>query len=281
MSYHLAMRSLLVARRAMPANCFSDSVRYTLMGDIPAAQMSDAMSLTTHQHISSASLSERLAELMAVDINPVGQVFRLARSETAYQRSWDAYNRSGNVVAPVFFEHLQGDLSAATLAHPPQRGHDRSAQVKARRLHEGLLHGYKTSFDMRLKSNQARTSWAGQVAEMRVSVLARIMGVGQLVLELCEFFETFPHAKVQEACIRIGVHPRTLERRLRDLGITAVMLKRACMLASATSQILSTDRPMDDIARRHGYVDGAHLSKAVSMATGGISASMCRSFVAP
>src|SRR5450830_321049 len=154
MSYHLAMRSLLVARRAMPANCFSDSVRYTLMGDIPAAQMSDAMSLTTHQHISSASLSERLAELMAVDINPVGQVFRLARSETAYQRSWDAYNRSGNVVAPVFFEHLQGDLSAATLAHPPQRGHDRSAQVKARRLHEGLLHGYKTSFDMRLKATR-------------------------------------------------------------------------------------------------------------------------------
>jgi AraC-like DNA-binding protein len=281
MSYHLGMRSLLMARRAMPAHRFSDCVRHTLQGDIPTATMGAEMSLSSHHQSSLASHSERFAELMAVDINPVGQVFRLARSQTAHQRSWDAYNGSGNVVAPVFFEHLQGDISAAAAAQAPVSGHDKSAHIKARKLHEGLLNSYKTGFDRRLRSNQTPASWAGQLKEMRVSVLARILGAGGLILELCEFFETFPHAKVQEAGIRLGVHPRTLERRMRDLGITAVMLKRACMLASATSDLLSSDRPLDEIARRHGYADGAHLSKAVSLATGGISASMCRSFLAP
>lgn len=281
MSYHLGMRSLLMARRAMPSHRFSDSVQHTLRGDIPTAAMGEEMGLSAHQQLSHGSLSERFAELMAVDINPVGQVFRLARNKTAYQRSWDAYNRSGNVVAPVLFDDLQGDIGATAAGPSPLGGHNRSAQLRARKLHEGLLNSYKTSFDRRLQSNQATSSWVGQLKEMRVGVLARILGAGPLILELCEFFETFPHARVQEACIRIGVHPRTLERRMRELGITAVMLKRACMLASATSDLLSSERPLDEIARRHGYVDGAHLSKAVSVATGGISASMCRSFLAP
>jgi len=282
MSYHLAMRSLLIARRAVPAHRFSDCVHHTLVGDLPTEAMAREIRHTAHQSLSARALSERMAELMAVDLNPVGQVFRLARSEAVHQRIWDAYNRSGNVVAPVYFE----DLSDGPQAPAPGplsllSGLDRSAQVKAQDLHAHLLNSYKTSFEGRRRSNRAEAAWGGQLAEMRVSVLARILGAGPLVLELCEVFEAFPRAKVQEACARLGVHPRALERRMRELGITAMMLKRACMLTSATRHLLSTQQPLNEIARRHGYADGAHLSKAVSLATGGISASQCRSFVAP
>lgn len=279
MSYHLALRSLLTARRAICGDRFADCVRHSLMGDVSAAHLRNELHQSTHKELTVTSISDRLGELLAVDLNPVGHVLRLSRTERAYHGLWDAYNQRGNVVARVAYGSGRRSpaLHASSSCHVH---HGQGARRIEERMHERLLESYQSVTSARLLGNIRNSrSWSDHVADARVSAVARILGAGQLVVELCQFFEMFPHAKVQDACVRLGAHPRTVERRMRELGITAVMLKRVCMLTSATHDILWTQRDFDDIAKRHGYTDGAHLCKTVSMATGGITPSMCRSFV--
>lgn len=279
MSYHLALRSLLTARRAIGENRFADCVRHSLMGDVSAAHLRREFHQSAHQELTVTSITDRLGELLAVDLNPVGQVMRLSRTERAYHGVWDAYNQRGNVVARVAYG--TGGRSPASHAPTSDSFHRRRSACRTEeRMHEHLLESYQSVLSVRLTGNiRSSHRWLDHVADARVSAVARILGAGQLVVELCQYFEMFPHAKVQDACLRLGAHPRTVERRMREMGITAVMLKRACMLASATHDILWTQRDFDDIAKRCGYTDGAHLCKTVSMATGGITPSMCRSFV--
>lgn len=249
------------------------------MGDVSAAHLRSEMHQSAYRELTVTSISDRLGELLAVDLNPAGQVLRLSRTERAYHGLWDAYNQRGNVVARVAY----GSGRRSPASHAPSScrfHHDQSARRIEERMHERLLESYQRVTSVRLLGNVRNSrSWSDHVADARVSAVARILGAGQLVVELCQYFEMFPHAKVQDACLRLGAHPRTVERRMRELGITAVMLKRACMLTSATHDILWTQRDFDDIAKRSGYTDGAHLCKTVSMATGGITPSMCRSFV--
>lgn len=279
MSYHLALRSLLTARRAIGGNRFADCLRHSLQGEVAAVHLRSEFHQSAHQELTVTSISDRIGELLAVDLNPVGQVMRLSRTERAYHGIWDAYNQKGNVVARVAYG--AGRRAPALYAPSSWSFHqDRSARRVEERMHEHLLESYQSVLALRLMDNTRNSrSWSDHVADARVSAVARILGAGNLVVELCQFFENFPHAKVQDACLRLGAHPRTVERRMRELGITAVMLKRACMLTSATHDILWTQRDLDDIAKRCGYTDGAHLCKTVSMATGGITPSMCRSFV--
>lgn len=279
MSYHLALRSLLTARRAIGGDRFADCVRHSLMGDVSAAHLRSELHQSAHQELTVTSISDRLGELLAVDLNPVGQVLRLSRTERAYHGIWDAYNQRGNVVARVAY----GAVRRSPPLHAPSScsfHHGHSARRIEERMHERLLESYQSVTSARLMGNIRNSrGWSDHVADARVSTVARILGAGPLVVELCQYFEMFPHGKVQDACWRLGAHPRTVERRMRELGITAVMLKRVCMLTSATHDILWTQRDFDDIAKRCGYTDGSHLCKTVSMATGGITPLMCRSFV--
>lgn len=143
-------------------------------------------------------------------------------------------------------------------------------------VHEKLLDAYQTSLGRLLRINQNAGSWANAVEDNRVSNIARILGAGALVIELSEFFETDPLARVDDAYRALGVHPRTVERRMRELGLPTVMLKRACMLARATHDLLWSGKSFSDIARRRGYADAAHLSRVISTATGGMTPTMVR-----
>ncbi len=103
MSYHLALRSLLTARRAIGRNRFADCLRHSLQGEVAAVHLRSEFHQSAHQELTVTSISDRIGELLAVDLNPVGQVMRLSRTERAYHGIWDAYNQKGNVVARVAY----------------------------------------------------------------------------------------------------------------------------------------------------------------------------------
>lgn len=270
MSYHVALRSLQLSQRTKGTGTFADCIQHGLQGDHPASKLRQQIQSSSNHRLAVNSLSDRIGELLAVDLNPVGQAVRLANNDATYHRVWDFYNHTGNVVDKVPYSKVRQYDAGNQLS-----SHDgRMIEIV---MHEKILEGYQNVLGLLLRSNQNHHTRINKIRDSRVSVVARIFKAGNIVVELGEFFEAFPHAKVSDACLKLGIHPRALERQLQEFGITAVMLKRACMLASASHEILWGERSFAEIAKRHGYTDGAHLGHSVAMATGGMTPSIVRS----
>ncbi len=269
MSYHLAMRSLQISACQTGVGKFADCIEHSLVGDQPAPLLKQQMLRSDSRRVSLLSISERMGELLAVDLNPLGQVFRLANSEITIAKAWDAYNENGNVVSKVGFE---GRNAADALDFKDSKADARAILS----THEKLRSGLHWVLLNQIRKNHDESVRARKIEDLRVSALCRIYGVDQLILELSEYFEEYPKAKVSDACQRLSIHPRFLERRLLEFGLSAVKIKRACMLAYATREILWSNKNFNDIARSAGYSHGAHLSHAVHAATGGMSPSLIR-----
>lgn len=269
MSYHLAMRSLQLSCLTPGVGSFVDCIEHSLVGDHPALQLKQQMLSADAQRITLTSISERMGKLIAVDLNPFGLCIRLASSEVSVSKAWDAYNKNGNVVAPVGF-NVKNSIVGLNF-----QGSKSEARVISAN-HEKVRYSLQGVLENQIRKNQDKTIRTRKTEDARVSAICRIYGVDQLVLELSEFFEENPKAKISDACQRLSIHPRFLERRMHDVGISAIKIKRACMLSLATHQILWSNRSFHDIAVRCGYSHGAHLSHAVHMATGGMSPSLIR-----
>lgn len=269
MSYHLAMRSLQISACQMGVNRFVECIEHSLVGDQPASQLKQQMLKSDSWRVSLMSVSERMGELLAVDLNPFGQAIRLANDEATIAKAWDAYNENGNVVSTVGFE---GRNAADALDFKDSKADARVILS----THEKLRSGLHWVLLNQILRNQDDTVRMRKIEDAKVSVVCRIYGVEQLVLELSEYFEEYPRAKVSQACQRLSIHPRFLERRMLEFGLSAVKIKRACMLSRATHEILWSNRNFNDIALSCGYSHGAHLSHAVHAATGGMSPSVIR-----
>ena len=274
MSYHLAMRSLQLSCSQRGVGTFVDSIEHALVGDHPAMQLQQRMLGVDAQRVSLTSISDRIGELLAVDLNPFGQMLRLATNDTSFKNAWDAYNDLGNVVSKIGFEENKSyALDCLDSNCSP------SERMGVLSVHEKIRSGLHAVLINQLRRNKDERVRKSSLEDSKVSAVSRIFGAGQLILELAEFFEEFPKAKVSEACLRLSIHPRLLERRMLELGLSAVKLKRACMLSRASHEILWSNRSLSEIAQSCGYSHGAHLSHAVHCATGGMSPSILRSIV--
>ncbi|WAT87624.1 helix-turn-helix domain-containing protein [Delftia acidovorans] len=268
------MRSLQLSCSQRGVGTFVDSIEHALVGDHPAMQLQQRMLGVDAQRVSLISISERIGELLAVDLNPFGQMLRLATTDASIKRAWDVYNDLGNVVSKVGFE---GEKSYTANVFDNHCSSNEKIVVLS--VHEKLRAGLHGVLINQLRKNQNEAVRKNRLEDSKVSTVSRIFGAGQIILELTEFFEEFPKAKVSEACQRLSIHPRLLERRMLELGLSAVKLKRACMLSRASHEILWSNRSFSEIAQSCGYSHGAHLSHAVHCATGGMSPSILRSIV--
>lgn len=277
MSYHLALRGLQLSRRTPKVGTFVDCLVHSLDGDLPAAQLRQQMHALAAHQLTVESLSDRVHELLAVDLNPLGQLLRLGRSAETYRRAWDCYDQYGNVVGRVSHSGVQhsGDVTpSAVLPHL-----SRLERVQGQAAHERLVQSFYNAFTYQWRGNQNAQVLARKVEDSAVSRVARVYAMDALIVELSECFEADPSLNVTQACVRLGVHPRLLERRMRRLGMTPVLLKQACMLTQATQQILMGSLSFSEVANRCGYANGAHLARTVARATGGFSPTLLREFM--
>lgn len=277
MSYHLALRSLQLSVRQKGVGGFADCIDHSLAGEHSAQLLMAQIETPAVKAISGISLADAFGELLAVDVNPVGHAFRLARSETTYVKAWDFYNNQGNVISRIGYSCASGGNVAQLQAEylSPARG----GASFINSVHERMYSAYIDNFQTQVRKNHDGRVFGRRVEDSRVSAVARIFAVDPLIQELSYFFEEYPGAKVGQACQRLGIHPRLLERRMLGFGISAIKIKRACMLSQATQQILWSRRKFTDIATDCGYAHSAHLTQAISRATGGMSPSLLRNLV--
>ena len=90
-------------------------------------------------------------------------------------------------------------------------------------------------------------------------------------------FEAMGHVAVGEVARRLGCHQRTLERRLRQQGLTAEALRLASRLINATRR-LGSEESLTTIAIDEGFSDLSHMTRAFRRSCG-MAPSLCRSLI--
>jgi len=269
MSYQAIPRVLEQQAGAAPPPSFADAVAAVLQCDLPAQRVAQAVTRLGRVP-GQAAVTQDLRGLLALDVGPTAQVFRRLASRQALVDMWNAYNTHGNVQAPSMLQG-QGDGLHCVFRFEQQQA-DRTLELMTHVWIE-ILQGL-----IQRRAERAPLSRPdGSAASL--SELARLMNAGSLVEDACTFFEVRPEAQVPDLARHLALHPRTLARRLDEVGLTPLALKRACALVGATRDLLETDLSLTTIAARHGYSDGAHLTRQVRQATGGFSPSELRRLV--
>lgn len=98
--------------------------------------------------------------------------------------------------------------------------------------------------------------------------VARHLGVEHsTAAEVALVFEGEGHVSIVEVAALLGVHQRTLERRLRSVGLTADALRQAARLMRATNRLAQTDS-LTTIAADEGFADLAHMTRAFRASCG-------------
>lgn len=268
MSYQAIPRVLERLAGTAPALSFADAVAAVLQCDLPAQRVAQAVT-QLGQVPGHGAVTQDLRGLLALDLGPTAQVFRRLASQQALVAMWNAYNTHGNVQAPSMLQGQGAGLHCVFRFEQQQA--DCTLELMTQVWIE-ILQGL-----IQRQTERAPLS-APESGVTHLSDLARLMNAGHLVEDACTFFEAQPEAQVPDLAQHLALHPRTLARRLDGAGLTAQALKRACALVGASRDLLETDLSLTDIAARHGFSDGAHLTRQVRQATGGFSPSQLRRF---
>lgn len=199
------------------------------------------------------SLEAPWRELACLDLSPTGLFFAQTRSYAGITQVWEAYSTYTDVLDPSVCQE-QGIYPTKSVS----------------KVHFRLLEGYGEFFDHCLHQNRRNPYPPSARNGFNLKDLARIFNAPLLLQDACDFFLTFPSSKVSDLYTSLGLHPRTGERRFAAEGISALAIKRACAISSASRYILWSDLTLAEIAAKCGYTDGAHLHHEFRRSTGGI-----------
>lgn len=231
MSYSLPMRALRALRRPSSARLWRDEIANVLNSTIALQEKHQLMQSWEGALHTPRAVEDSWRELGCLDLSPSGLFFAQTRSFAGISYLWDAYSRYTDVIDPSV-------CSAQGIA-----------PIKAvSRVHWHLLGGYEVFFQESLARNRAAACTPQPRRCRSLPEVMRILDAPLLVRDACEFFHAFPQAKVLELYIALNMHPRTGERRLAAEGVSAMALKRACALSSASRYIVWSQLSLADIA---------------------------------
>ena len=253
MSYSLPMRVLETLHRKASDNLFHENVANVLASNVALDRKQRIMNAMEGAPPSLQSMEGPWRELACLDLSPTGLFFSQTRKYAGITEIWNAYSTYTDVLDPSVCQE-QG-------IHPTK---------SISKVHFRLLEGYGTFFDHCLNQNR-RNPYPPSVRHgFTLKDVARIFNAPMLLQDACDFFLTFPRSKVSDLYTALGLHPRTGERRFAAEGISALAIKRACAISSASRYILWSDMTLAEIAAKCGYTDGAHLHHEFRRSTGGI-----------
>lgn len=110
---------------------------------------------------------------------------------------------------------------------------------------------------------------------MNLTSVAGLLGVERSVAaEAALVLETEGQLTIAQLAGRMGCHQRTLERRLKEFGLTPEMLRQATRLIRAHHRLFSQDS-LTTIAVDEGFSDLAHMTRSFQTA-GGMAPSVLR-----
>ncbi len=259
LAYHAVVHALEGRGGHSAAQRFALMVRHALSGHVPHVRYRLAATARRREGIVPSAIESAVNEWLDLDLNPASQAIRGAGSATAAVRAFNAYNASVN-------------LAVRTSVDQPGGRPVRSLVAVVEDL-EGCRIGSVAALD-RLVSQAASAAGVRTIT----SVAHRLGLDSSVGAHAAEALEEAGWMPLSELARRLGCAPRTLQRRLREDGLSAEMLRSATRLVRATSR-LAGGASLTGIAMEEGFADLPHMSRSFKAACG-MSPSLLRQMLA-
>lgn len=261
LAYHAVVHALEAKGGWTPIRRFAASVKHALDGHLPYRMYYEAGVACEREGAGEGAIERLVREQFALDLNPITQGSRLAWYPANFIWVFHEYNKAVNL----------GVRSTAELApHVSQR----QALVRKRETlatshdPEGCRMGLHFAIENYLRQilENARTGTRPQVT--RMSDVARYLGLEHsIVREASLALEAQGGIPIPQLARELGCHQRTLERRLREDGLTAEMLRQVARLLRTMEGIRAGDS-LAMVAADAGFSDQAHMTRVFRASCG-------------
>lgn len=268
-AYYVVVRALEAHGGWSPMARFAAAVESSTEGHLPYARY-HAAGVARQRTGAGEGMVERLVgDWLATDINPVTQIIGKLTQPANARWALAAYSHSAVLCVRTHAASPQLD-DANTPRFAVSQDVLASTDDPAP-CHLGVL----STMEALVSKVGRNATLAAPPQPGGLSSVAHYLGVGfSAAADVAAVFEHEGQISIASAAQMLGCHQRTLERRLREEGLTAEALRRAARLLRATHRLHSSDS-LTTIAIDEGFSDLAHMSRAFK-ASCGMSPSLLR-----
>lgn len=269
LAYHVVVNALEGKSGWTPMNRFSSAISHIIGGHLPYQRYHAAGKARMLAKTGAGVIERMVNDFLETDMNPGYLLLSSFRQETDVLFAFNAYNQSAR---------LGVQTRLGTHGYARRSGNQNAVQLE----NEAAAHAGRTELDdpdpcrqgtlaiveTMLSTTRKNALLPHGPQKRSLTSMAMLLGVeSSTAAEVAILFEQEGYLPIADVARSLGCHQRTLERRLRESGITAESLRQASRLVRASHRLASPDS-LTTIAFAEGFSDLAHMTRAFQHASG-------------
>lgn len=272
LSYHVVIHAMEARSGWTSDTRFAAAVGHVIDGHLPHERYLLAGRDRKREGIGEDSIERMVKDWMMTDLNPALQILTSFRHPASVVEGFNAYNASAPIGLPTTI--ATPDRGPEKSQFVTQMPDDQESAILDICIAGGIMVA-NVALDRLRYLPRADLSNAPRPSLVR---LAELLGMGSSAAgEACQVFEAEGYIPIANVARRLGCHQRTLERRLREMGLTAEGLRQAARMIGATQRLNGNDS-LTTIAIETGFSDLSHMTRAFKRSCG-MTPRLCRSLV--
>lgn len=259
-AYHTVVHALEARRGWTEDRRFAVAVQHAIHGHLAYSRYHAAGRQRAREGIGEEGVGRLVDDFLETDINPAISIISGLRHPASALMAYNAYNAAANL----------GVRTSVTLANPSLRGVGSLAASRAMVADSDDPQPCRTATLSVMSSVLEHVQSRGQrmYRPTSLSRLAEFLGRGHgVAADVSRAIEDDWLAPVADLPRKLGCQKRTMERRLKEVGLTAQSLRQADRMLRATAGLFSGDSATA-IALDCGFSDMAHMSRSFRAACG-------------
>jgi AraC-like DNA-binding protein len=261
LAYHAVTHALEAKGGWTPTRRFATSISHALSGHLPYQRHYEAGFTCTREGRGEDAIERLVREQLVLDLNPITVATRSVSQPERVVQAFNSYNEAVNLGARMRIRSAVAD----------HRDHSSVAERLPIAVQDDpapCQYATYLVFDwlMRQVLINARAQVIPPLA--RMSEVARYLGLEHsIVREASLALEEQGGIPIPQLARELGCHQRTMERRLREDGLTAEMLRQVARLLRAIEGIRADDN-LAMVAADAGFSDQAHMTRVFRASCG-------------
>ena len=262
MAYHTVVHALEAAPGWTSQRRFASAVAHSINGHLPYQRYHAAGRARRKANAREGVVERLVNDWLLVDLNPAVQLVRSVNRPALAVSLYNAYNASANLAVrtnAAIFSSPSGEPSAVIAKRVLL-----SSQIDPELCRIGTISILNAIMEIVARNEHERL-----VPKIYcLSDIAIHLGVERSAgAEVAHVFEAEGYIPVGEVARRIGCHQRTLERWLREEGLTAEAIRMSTRLIRATKRLRNSES-LTAIALEEGFSDQAQMTRAFRSSCG-------------
>lgn len=259
-AYHVVVHALEGRGGWTPSSRFASLVTHVNDGHLPYERHHAAGRARAIEGASEGQIESAVHDFLSADATPCVRVLMRLATPSVVVDGFNAYNASAGIAVKTSVSMPSGSGRVPVIIARREMRVEAPDPAPCR---VGTL----TLFDGLIASAERNAKRGGQSSRPRLSSLAEILGARGAAADAALIFEAEGPMSVVELARRLGCHQRSLERKLKEEGLTAEALRQAVRMVRATDRLGSSDS-LTTIAIEEGFSDLSHMTRSFKTSAG-------------